>query len=164
MPKLHAILSDLHRLLSTYQSEDFLEASRYTGLPSSLKDALISLATEARLENEQSTVSEKKSTTRHNTVSAKPTAQIDSNGTALAELILRSEYGASNASIVNFARSYGLKLETRAKESRERAARRLAGLIQGLPDTKRKQVSTALIERTDSQTQGWINVIKGSKR
>lgn len=164
MSKLHAILSDLHRLLSTYQSEDFLDASRYPGLPSSLKDALVSLATEARIENGQSTTRKETSTTRRNTVGAKTTTPINNNGIAVAELILRSEYGTSIASMVNFARSYGLKLETRAKESRERTARRLAGLIQDLPDTRRRQVSTALMERTDSQTQGWINVIKGSKR
>jgi len=168
MSKPHAILSDLHRLLSTYQSDDILAASRYPGLPSSLKDALVSLAREARLADERYVdhegIRQEIGPIRRRPAGSRSTTPIEGSVPATAELILRSEYGASNASMLDFARKYGLKLDTRSKESRERVAKRLASLIQDLPEMKRNQASTSLVERTDSQTEGWINVIRRSKR
>ena len=44
--RIHAILSELHRLLGEYRAPDFVSASEYKGTPPNLKDALRSLARE----------------------------------------------------------------------------------------------------------------------
>jgi len=164
MSNLHAILSDLHRLLSTYRSEDFLEASKYPGLGRPLKDTLLSLASEAREEAKQSANQKKRTVVDQKSGDLGNTTALDSDKASLAELILRSHYGAAVSSMVSFANSYGLKLQTRPKESRERVAKRLATLMTNLPDGKKGQAAAELIAKASSQTQGWINVIKSSKR
>jgi hypothetical protein len=81
----------------------------------------------------------------------------------LAASILSSEYGKSINSLRTFATKQGLKLQFRAKESKDRLARRVAGALLDLPDTKRNQALAGLPGKVSTQTQGWIDVIKGSK-
>jgi hypothetical protein len=82
---------------------------------------------------------------------------------ALVDLILRSEHGESFASLVRFAGLYGIELQGRPKDGRERVAKRLAGIIMNLPDSERVQISSDLLGKVSDQTQGWIDVIKGNK-
>jgi hypothetical protein len=164
MSKLHAILSDLHRLLSTYEREDFLDASGYPGLGQPLKEALFHLASEARGDSKRSFPVRRDRASRRELGNAKADAPSQSSKAPLADLILSSEYGGGIASLISFAAGHGLKLEARPKESRERLAKRLAALVAMLPDSKRNLVSADLLGRVSSQTQGWINVIKGTKR
>jgi hypothetical protein len=82
---------------------------------------------------------------------------------ALVDLILRSEHGDSFASLVRFAGHYGLDLQGRPKDGRERVAKRLASIIMSLPDSERIQASSALLGKVSNQTQGWIDVIKRNR-
>ncbi|MGO8756806.1 MAG: hypothetical protein ACLQG3_01655 [Terracidiphilus sp.] len=66
--------------------------------------------------------------------------------------------------IRTFANRHGLKIEPRPKEGRERVAKRLALQIAALPDAKLSQIITDLSGGVSRQTQGWIDVIKGSRR
>jgi hypothetical protein len=163
VPKSHGILSELHRLLGIYQREDFLAASTYPGLGRPLREALICLASESQDD------STRPSPPRRTQVSKRepgPSASVDIarlTKDALVDLILRSEHGDSFASLVRFAGHYGLDLQGRPKDGRERVAKRLASIIMSLPDSERIQASSALLGKVSNQTQGWIDVIKRNR-
>ena len=163
MSKVHAILSDLHRLLSAYEREDFVRASRYPGLSRPLKDAITALASEAPTGAHVPSLSRRKGT---NESSGIPNlgSEISGNISVLAESILKSSYGESVGSLLGFASNRGLKLDVRPKESKERIARRISHTLMALPESKRNQILADLLGGVSSQTQGWINVIKGNKR
>jgi hypothetical protein len=81
----------------------------------------------------------------------------------LADSILGSIYGTSVGSLRSFASNRGLKLDIRPKESKERFARRLSNLLTTLPESRKNQILADLLGEVSSQTQGWINVIKGKR-
>jgi hypothetical protein len=151
-PSVHALLAELHKLLSTYRAVDFLDASNYAGTPRHLREALRALAQEAP-RGVNGTQNEK----------ARPERKKGGNGRRespnLLALIRRSPYFKSTSSMIKFAEGIGLKLPVRAKESRDRVARRLISLIDELPDAKKDQVVDDLLGRKNNQTQGWIEVI-----
>jgi len=161
MSKVHAILSDLHRLLSAYEREDFVRASRYPGLSRPLKDALTALASEAPGAPASSPTPRRGGGESRET--SKMNSNISENISALGDSILKSSYGASVGSLRSFISSRGLKLDIRPKESKERIARRLSHLLTTLPESRRNQIFADLLGEVSSQTQGWINVIKGNK-
>ncbi len=156
----HAILSELHRLLSSYDRDDFLRASDYTGLGSPLRQALLALASEPSTHVEQT----RTKASKHAPISTELKLPSQKERQTLADSILKSEFGASIASLRKFATEHGLKLEPRIKESKERVARRLAGALEILPEARRNQILSELFGTVSKQTQGWINVIKGTKR
>lgn len=161
MSNVHAILSDLHRLLSAYEREDFVRASRYPGLSRSLKDALTALASEASGALAASPTQRRGA--RESPETSNLNSNISENKSALTNSILKSSYGASVGSLRSFISNRGLKLDIRPKESKERIARRLSHLLTTLPESKRNQIFADLLGEVSSQTQGWINVIKGNK-
>lgn len=157
-PSVHAILADLHRLLSTYRSVDFLDASSYAGIPRPMREALRSLAKEAPVTVDgNSRIAG--ATTRSRSDRKKLPKSRDKSPNLLS-LIRRSPYFKSTSSMISYAENMGLKLLVRPKESRERVARRLASLIDALPEYKRSQSIDELLSGKNDQTQGWIEVIK----
>jgi hypothetical protein len=161
MSKVHAILSDLHRLLSAYERDDLVRASRYPGLSRPLKDALTALASEAPAAPASPPIQRRKSGESRETSTLN--SDIWKKQLALADSILKSSYGTSVGSLRSFISNRGLKLDIRPKESKERIARRLSHLLTTLPESKRNQIFADLLGEVSSQTQGWINVIKGNK-
>ena len=158
-PSVHAILADLHKLLSTYRSVDFVDASNYVGIPRPMREALRALAQEAPsvVDGSSRNMDAAASKPRSDRKRAKKPHGESPN---LLDLIHRSQYFKSTASMVNYADSIGVKFSVRPKESRERVARRLASLINELPDSKKAQIARELFNGKNSQTQGWIEVIK----
>lgn len=156
----HAILADLHKLLSSYSTGDFLDASNYGDLPSAMREALRALAHEA--DSSATNGSQRKRRTP-NAPSKLGHQRVQPVPNYLVELIRRSPYFNSAAAMVAYAKSVGLKLNLRPKESRERLAKRLAVLISELPEAERDDVLTELSGK-NSQTQGWIDVIKSRNR
>lgn len=152
---VHAILGELHRLLSTYKSADFIEASNYGGNPRAMKAALRALASEAEPSAD---------TSRRRIVAWKRVTKVPDDKSQVRNLILRSKIFESYRSIVTYAERLGLSLRARPKESRERLANRLASLIETLPDHQKSKVIDELFAGRNSQTQGWIEVIKSGKR
>jgi len=163
MSKVHAILSDLHRLLSAYERENFIQASRYPGHSRSLRDALTALASEAPTGANSASPSQRRGPSESPGI---PNLgfQVLANKSDLVESILKSSYGESVSTLLGFASNRGLKLDIRPKESKERIARRISQSLMALPESKRNQILADLLGEVSSQTQGWINVIKGNKR
>lgn len=155
-PNTHAILADLHKLLSSYSTGDFLDASNYGGLPRAMREALRALAHEA--ESTTTNGSQRKNRTPVAPSSARR-QKVQPAPNFIVELIRRSPYFSSAATMVAYAKSVGLKLNLRPKESRERLAKRLAALISELPKAERDRAITELSGKPN-QTQGWIDVIK----
>lgn len=157
--KVHAILGDLHKLLSLYKAEDFTDAGRYAGIPRPLKDVLFALAREAE-SAKRSGPSRSPSEARSGpsfTTSAGPMGQI-------FDLLHQSRYFESNNSMVGFAKALGLRLQTNPKESRERVAKRLAALIEKMPPPVRDRAVADLRAGQGNQTQGWVDVIKSANQ
>jgi hypothetical protein len=163
MSKTHAILSDIHRLLSTYDRDDFRRASKYPGLLDHIKEALTALAAETPQKSRSARRLESSLNASMPAASTKPASASEKERLALANSILRSDMGASISSLRGFATSKGFKLEFRPKESKDRLARRMAGALMTMPEARRSQVLAELLGKVSAQTQGWINVIKGSR-
>lgn len=156
-PSVHALLADLHKLLSSYKSSDFLDATKYAGSSAALRDALRALAREAPIQLEDKLRISKDEKARNQ---RKQLGNGRSSSANLLAAVRRSPYFKSTSALVEYADSIGLKLPVRAKESRDRVARRLVTLINDLPDSKKDQVIDEFFRRRNNQTQGWIEVIR----
>lgn len=169
MKNVHAILSDLHRLLSAYEREDFVRASKYPGLGPSLRSALRALASEVPAEAKSPKTSrispeQVRKTATEQSEASNLNSNVSGDRPALVDAILNSSYGSSVNSLRSFASNRGLKLDARPKESKERLAKRLGVALAALPESKRNQLVADLLGGVSNQTQGWIDVIKGSKK
>jgi hypothetical protein len=157
--KVHAILGDLHKLLSLYRSEDFVDAGRYTGIPRPLKDVLFALAREAE--------SAKRSDASRTPSEARSGPSVKTSaGTSgqLFDLLRQSRYFESNNSMLGYARAIGLRLQANPKDSRERVAKRLAALVEKMPPPARDKAIADLRAGQSNQTQGWVDVIKSANQ
>lgn len=156
----HAILADLHKLLSSYSTDDFLDASNYGSLPPAMREALRALSHEA----EPTAANGSKRKTHASTASSSKNSQKPQQVPRyLVELIQHSPHFNSAATMITYAKSIGLKLNLRPKESRERLARRLAALISKLPKAEKEKIISNL-SGENNQTQGWIDVIKSRNK
>lgn len=70
---------------------------------------------------------------------------------------------SSKAAIEDFARVNNLKIQIRAKDSKRDAARKLSRSILETPTNRRSEILALIAERPDTQTQGWVEIIKGSR-
>jgi hypothetical protein len=80
------------------------------------------------------------------------------------DALRRSAFFENTRSILAFANSIGQKIDAKPKESRERLAQRLARVIERLTPSRRDEIIAGLLSGGSSQTQGWIDVIKGTSR
>lgn len=162
-PNTHAILSELHRLLSTYSLRDFEETKKYPGLSRPMRDILEALCREAAPKGR---INEQPRETPSSSVgSIRPSvigALTSSDPEQLLTAIRRSAYYDNIRALAMFARMAGLKVQPRAKESKDKLARRLARAIVTLPSSVRDQVISKLAAGTKSQTEGWIEVIRNT--
>lgn len=158
--KVHAILGELHRLLSLYSAEDFIEAGRYSGTPRKLSEVLLALSREVDSARAGGQAKRGPFETRER-VRISPRGRED--GTVLY-LLHQSPYFESIHSMATFAKNIGLRLQTNSKESRERVARRLASLIEKLPQPAKDRIIADLRAGEGNQTQGWVDVIKSANQ
>lgn len=157
-PRVHAILSDVYRLLSSYTASELDQASNYQGIGSNIRRALHALSCEASAEHpKQQRELERPLASRGTSRTAKDSLS------ELATAIRQAKRFSTTHSIIQFANEAGLSLEARPKESRERLARRVAEAILSLREPKRSQVIGRISGEGDSQTQGWIDAIKTSR-
>lgn len=163
--QIHAILSDLHRLLSSYRNSDFVEASRYSSVSKGMREVLRALAQEASSGQQEPlprNSNDRVAASIRNRSAHGPRAS--SNGDRILDAVRRSPHFGNNRAMVMFARSIGLKLQANPKDSRERVARRFAALITKLTQEKREEVISSLLSGRSTQTQGWIDVIKSANQ
>ncbi len=162
---VHALLSELYRLLSDYVPADFLRASRYAGATPHLKEALQALALEAEA---SSIASPRQPLTQSGSISnSVPNVPLNkgqrTEKSDIVSLISQSPRFDSTRAILQFAKQVGLDVESRPKEGKERLANRVAEAILQTPDLRRSQIIAQLVRSGDEQTQGWIDVIKGAR-
>jgi hypothetical protein len=157
--EVHAILGELHKLLATYTSKDFVEASNYAGTSVRLRSALRQLAKEtepsprnrARGSQPGSSHSRVRLLSPHN------------ERNQVLNLIRRSKIYESTRSLIAYANQKGWRLSAKPKESKERLASRLCTLIEQLSDREKSDVISELLGGRNSQTQGWIDLITSEK-
>lgn len=159
---VHAILGEVYRLLGAYIAADFIQASEYKGITPHLREALLALAREA--ERSLSDATGHPARGRHSRPHSDEIGvshnERDDQISAIVSMIRRSPRFYSNPSILQFAKDAGLRVLGRPKESRERLAKRVAEAISLTPEPRRSQILTQLAGNGDTQTQGWIDVIK----
>ncbi|HET9305302.1 MAG TPA: hypothetical protein VFO46_04680 [Candidatus Sulfotelmatobacter sp.] len=154
---VHAILGELHKLLATYKQADFVEASKYSGVSRAMKVALRTLAREAESTQDGSERALRRSgagTLRGRSQGA------SSEKNQLLSLLRRAPFFESTTTLARYAESLGLRLMPRPKDSRERLAIKIVNFIAELPETKKSEIFNELLRGRNSQTQGWIEVIK----
>ena len=156
----HAILADLHKLLSSYSTDDFLNASNYGNLPPAMRDALRALSQEAEPTAMNGSNRKANATTGSLSKDRREPQQVPMY---LLDMIQRSPHFKNPATIITYAKSIGVKLNPKPKEGRERLARRLAVSISKLPKAEKEKVISSL-SGENNQTQGWIDVIKSRNK
>ena len=161
-PKVHAILSDVYRLLGNYSAAEFAEASKYGNIARPVRDALRALSREASTDATPGKAERRES--HPNAVDSRPRHSGDASSVqAMATAIRQAPRLASTQAMLQFAKEAGLSLSPRPKESRERLARRVAEAISLTSEPRRSQIILRLAGGGDSQTQGWIDVIKNPR-
>jgi len=160
---VHAILSELHRLLSLYDASDFTKASEYVGESSRVRNALRALARESGNESMDVPSSVESPRSGRAGSGTPPANRTDLTAQIVDTIRQQSGRFGSTASILQFAKNVGLSIQGRHKESRERLARRVAEAILQLREPRRNQILAMLADSADSQTQGWIDVIKSRR-
>lgn len=162
-PTTHALLGEIHTILGRYRKEDFLEASRYRAVTKPVKLALHALARE--LNGAGSAPANELSTGRSPRKPSRRDLPQDwsRESSSVLGLLKRSPYFDSSQSLVDFAKNLGFKLQAKPKDSRDRLARRLAAYIESLHDEARDRILSDLLASRNSQTHGWVNVIKSSR-
>jgi hypothetical protein len=159
-PRVHSILSEVHRLLGSYTASELDQASNYEGIGPHIRIALHALSCEASSDSPKHQREPQRVTPNHGTLRH---ARGKDSLSDIITTIRRSARFSSTQSIIQFANDAGLNLEPRPKESRERVARRVAAAILSLREPKRSQVVARISGEGDSQTQGWIDAIKATR-
>lgn len=164
---VHTTLSDVYGLLSTHTSEEFARASEYPGLTPNLREALRALAREAATASVFKGSRESSSNTLSTPVRKAERPKDTQSGLAqkpsLVSMLQQQPRFASTQSILHFVKELGLNIEPRHKESRERLANRVADAILQQSVQRQTQIVRRLMGEAENQTQGWIDVIKGSR-
>lgn len=160
-PNTHAILSELHKLLSTYSAKDFQDAKNYSGLSRPMRAALDALCREAVPKNRSDEPQPQHFNYRPSVLrrSSAVASGLD-NKDEILSTVRHSAHYDSIRSLLEFGRRVGIKVPSRPKDSKDRIARRLAAAISLLPEPKRAEALSELKSNTKSQTEGWIDVIR----
>lgn len=159
--KVHAILSEVYRLLSTYDAADFQRASEYGTTSIQVAEALRALAREAKDHGSEDAERSRDSAP----ISSDITTRLDqwSDQKDLLQLIRSSRWSESGRSILEFAKEFGIRVQANPKDSKDRLMRKVAHAIEAMPERRRTQATKALLDRINSQTEGWIDVIKNTR-
>lgn len=168
--KIHALLSQIHDILSSHDPQDFLQASRSPGISSHIKNALLSLERERKHDGEDRCDDVDSGEIVRNTQDFPANSEVahstkanPSNFDCIVDLIMGCPRLRTKKDLRKFSKSLGVTIPIRDKDERVRVARKLAKVIAaGHPDFQKMAVR--LLERAhDPQTQGWVDVIRNTK-
>jgi len=159
-PEIHAVLGDIHTILGRYRKADLLEASETHGITAHVRTALRALARELDSPSATSTTRSPDELSKRKKAAGEDWRR---EASSVLALVTRSPSFATNQAIIELARELGFRLNAKPKDSRERLARRLAAYIESLPPETRDRVLSDLLARRNSQTHGWVNVIKSTR-
>ncbi len=157
---VHAILSDVHRLLSQYTPADFVAASRYAGVSDTIRSVLLALANETAPSRQRSVneLRRAEGLKQHPGDKRQPPTK-----DSVLDAILKSPRFANSRAIVEYASTYGLNIQAKPKDGKERVARRLAAAIESASEQARAEMLAGIGREKGNQTQGWIDVIKSAR-
>ena len=150
----NALLSDIYRILSLYEADDFVQASRSRRVDPLLRDALRALARPAR-----------EGRAAKDRVQSEPRVQ-PSNGDHsemhpdMFPVIVKVIADTSADRVVEIFSRNGVRVEKRPKESKDRFAKRLTAMANMVGSSRRRRLLEDLTEASGSQTAGWINVLR----
>lgn len=155
----HEILSKVHHLLSIATKEELLHAAFLPNTSTNLRGALTLLAAErastSKREVTKSSVSsppqDLAGRQKHNS-----TPKLDT----LSRELAKSFEKLSKNEIQQACRSVGVHLPMSAKDARERIVRRVANSLSKMPTDQRNSILSALRTKADTQTEGWVGVIR----
>jgi len=166
----YEIVKDLHFLLETKNPQDFLAASKRRGISTYLKSALEYLALECLSKLNKRNLFEDELNSPHRfsksaTKRKDPTRRLyEVSGkneiSQIYEIVINSRRFSRKEAINNFARKFNLVVPINKKDSRSRAANKLAKAIFHSPNNKQKQILNVLLEDVDKQTKGWLDIIR----
>lgn len=164
------IVKDLHFLLETKTPYDFLAASKRRGISTYLKSSLEYLALECLSKLNKRNLYEAELHSPHRvskpaTKRKAPTQRLYGVSgkidiSQIYEIVINSRRFSRKDAINNFARKFNLVVPINKKDSRSRAANKLAKAIFYSPINKQKQILSALLEDVDKQTKGWLDIIR----
>lgn len=170
---LHEILSELHHILSIASPEELRAASKRSSVSGNMKRALEALARE-RAESNEAVITKpaepsSKTTAKAPKVERTRGRQLVSNANIngkegrLFRLLMTSSRFADKGALRDLVRDLGIDTHISTKDNRERTAKKIARAIQSAPEKQGARLLSVLMETQDDQTQGWIDVIKGSR-
>jgi len=164
--KVHAVLSELHRLLSLYTPSEFASAGDYEGVPESLRAALRSLAQEAGRPGTDSQGNIHRADKSRKGVGRRRRLALESSfpTNEILNSIRKSSRYTNSRGIMQIAKDLGISLQAKPKDGKDRLARRLAQAIQLTGEPRRSELLALLDREAKSQTEGWIGVIKSTRQ
>jgi hypothetical protein len=155
-------LGEIHTILGRYKKADLLHASESYGVSEHVRTALRALAQELDAPSSPSTTRGQKAKPPRRTIRRNPSDDWRGEASSVLALVQRSPYFESNQGLLKLARELGFNLQAK-KDSRERLSRKLAAYIESLPGDTRDRVLSDLLAARNSQTHGWVNVIKNTR-
>jgi len=161
--KFHSLLADLHRLLGTYTAKEFREAAArshdYGSILLDMANAMSRTSDSAINQNAPSKVDQE-------TLSAPATSGISSTLKTVEEfenLLRRSGRAESTADLQAISNAFQLGVSMSSKDGKARNLTRLAKAISHSPSRARNTVIKELSRGSTSETQGWLDVIRGGR-
>lgn len=163
---VHAILSDVHRILSQYTPDDLVAASRYLGVSEAVRSALLSLAREAAPPGGRRASKPRRTRGSNQAVDieGQPLVRRLATKGEIVDLILASPRFTTSGAIRDYVSESGFKIRANPKDGRQRLARRLADAVWEASDAEKAKFISSLDLQRESQTEGWIGVIKSPRR
>lgn len=150
----NALLSDVYRLLSLYNEEDFIAASRSHRVDPLIKDVMRALARPARETSRASRRPEERAANGYGH------ASVENQMQDLAALMMKALADSTSDKIIDIFSRNNILVEKRPKESKERLTRRLASIVSELAPSRRRKLLEDLADASGGQTAGWISVLR----
>lgn len=157
-----ASVSQRAKKCSSGGAAEFAEASKYGHIARPVREALRALSREASTDALPGRAEPREPRRGSVTTQTGPSGDASSIY-KLASAIRQVPRFSGTQAILEFAKEAGLGLAPRPKESRERLARRVAEAIFLTKEPRRSQIISRLAGEGNSQTQGWIDVIKNAR-
>ena len=169
---LHEILSEIHHILSIASPEDLRAAAKLASASQNMKSALEALAKE-RSESMQTRQERLTRPTRNSALANSRAEYYDERKRLLTGMPARNEeeqvYKLLTSSprfdkraLRRVANEAGLSVDIDHKDNAHRVARKIARATVNAGRSQRIKLLEIISQGQDKQTQGWIDVIKGT--
>ena len=163
------ILSELRHLVRNAGPEEFLKVSKRRDISDHMKSAMEFLALEclgksSNLKKSSMTKSYKRTPQRSRLYKRDVTFRSDRTGSKteadqIYDILINSKRLATKIALTDFAKYIGFHITINTKDSRARAAKKLAKAIASSSEGIKRKTLSMLNEKLDAQTQGWFDII-----